>query len=248
MLKRITRRLEHQAAMFGRGADKWLDKPLATFFPYAAFALIGSFHMARLVVRAAEMYGEQNGEQTGIEIGRKQGTKLGRLLQYLESAAFNGWSLADDVFAAILEAQRDEYWPAWVDAKYPGLLDEPFDCSYFVKRHNPNMSGRVGAPVVDEEPDDGPIDPRILRTAAVGLGATVAYNEYRKQREHEQAGVFDVAAARARGALGLGEDPYAEYRGTVLRPVPDEVDADEVDEVQDAELVDEGQAEETAEV
>lgn len=233
MLKRITRRIEHQAAMFGRGADKWLDKPLAVFFPYAAFALIGSFHMARLVVRAAEMYGEQNGEQTGIKIGRVQGTKIGRLMQYLESAAYNGWSLADDVFAAILEAKNGGYWPEGFDEVYPGLLDEPFDCSYFVKRHNPNMKGRVGAPVADDD------------------------------HNGQQARAYDRTAERARRALRLNDDPFGEYRKTILRPVDGQdelndvlhgemtlqvVDAGEVDDVQDAQLVDEGQAEETAEV
>lgn len=194
-LRQFSHKIDERSAQFGRGADKWLDARLAVFLPYAAAAAVGAAHFFRLVVRGAEMHGERTGEAAGIKLGRSQGVKLGRLIQYLESCEVNGWSLSDDVFEAIFEAKKGEYWPAELDERWPGLYDDVLDCSYFVMRHRqrPDMTPTAA----DEQPDVG----SAVRTAA----------------------------ARARGGLQLDDDPYAQYRGTVLRPVPDDVDGGQAD-------------------
>lgn len=198
--------------MFGRGADKWLDAPLGVFFPYVAFVLVGTFHFARLVVRGAEAYGQENGREDGLRDGLAWGDRRGRAVQYLEQAEMNGWGLSDEVFAELLHIQRAGHWTPAHDARWPGLLDDPLDCSYFITRHNPNKRA----------PEPADVD---------GV-------------EQGQAGEYDRVARRARRALQLGDDPYAEYRGTVLR---DPAAADDA-ELVDAELVDEGQAEESTRV
>lgn len=229
-LRAISHAIDQTCAQFGRGADKWLEAPLPVFAPYVLAVAFGAAHFFRLVVRGAEVHGERTGYETGRKVGQAEGTKLGRLIQYLESCALNGWSLNDDVFAEILRVRDEGLWPGQLDIRWPGLVDEPLDCSYFVRRHRPDMT-----------PDDAVDEP-----ADVG-----------------QAAAHAETSRHARRALKLGDDPFAQYRKTVLRPVPGEdelndilhgeatlqvVDESSGDDVVDAELVDEGQADETAPV